>query len=82
MVTLNGSTMLTYYPMMIEMKNIHFHLFIPDERSANQLQDTINCEFTRCGKTLYGDYQTYNTASKPITKADYNHGRSSCICTW
>ena len=33
------------------------------------------------GKTLYGDYQTINEASKPITKADYNHRRSACIHT-
>ena len=34
------------------------------------------------GKTLYGDYQTINEASKPITKADYHHRRSACIHTW
>ena len=34
------------------------------------------------GKTLCGDCQTINKASKPITEADYNHRRSACIHTW
>ena len=76
---------LTHYPIFI------FSFSFPaDERSANQLQNRINsftnsssvCEFTLCGKALYGDYQTINTASKPVTKADYNHRRSACIRTW